>query len=106
MALLFSFNGNTEVNGNTVIDGTAFADFFIGDGSQLTNLPFSYNSNEAGGIEVINYTTASGSNAFAVGNDNSASGSSSIATGREQQVAMIQQLWALTRKQVVIILPL
>ena len=80
--VLFSFNGNTEVDGNTVIDGTAFADFFIGDGSQLTNLPFSYNSNEAGGIEVINYTTASGSNAFAVGNDNSASGSSSTATGR------------------------
>ena len=31
---------------------------FIGDGSQLTNLPllFSYNSNQAGGIEVANYT--------------------------------------------------
>ena len=62
---------------------------FIGDGSQLTNLPlsggdspFSYNSNEAGGIEVADYTTASGSNAFAVGNDNLASGSSSTATGR------------------------
>ena len=62
---------------------------FIGDGSQLTNLPssgadspFSYNSNEAGGIEVANYTTASGSRAFAVGNDNSASGSSSTAMGR------------------------
>ena len=57
---------------------------FIGDGSQLTNLPllFSYNSNQAGGIEVANYTTASGSRAFAVGNDNLASGSSSTAMGR------------------------
>ena len=44
--------------------------------------PFSYNSNEAGGIEVADYTTASGSRAFAVGNDNLASGSSSTAMGR------------------------
>ncbi|MEC7085480.1 MAG: tail fiber domain-containing protein, partial [Bacteroidota bacterium] len=40
------------------------------------------NSNEAGGIEVADYTTASGSRAFAVGNDNLASGSSSTAMGR------------------------
>ena len=44
--------------------------------------PFSYNNNEAGGIEVADYTTASGSRAFAVGNDNLASGSSSTAMGR------------------------
>ena len=33
-------------------------------------MPFSYNSNQSGGIEVADYTNASGSNAFAVGNDN------------------------------------
>ena len=67
---------------------------FIGDGSQLTNLPFSYNSNESGGIEVSNYTTASGSNAFAVGNDNLASGNYSTAMGKkiQQQVELIQLL--------------
>jgi hypothetical protein len=73
-----------KFNGDTTLAGSMTATSFIGDGSQLTNLPllFSYNSNEAGGIEVANYTTASGSNAFAVGNDNLASGSSSTAMGR------------------------
>ena len=71
-----------KFNGETTLAGSMTAASFIGDGSQLTNLPFSYNSNESGGIEVANYTTASGSNAFAVGNDNLASGSSSTAMGR------------------------
>ena len=71
-----------KFNGDTTLAGSMTATSFIGDGSQLTNIPFSYNSNEAGGIEVANYTTASGSNAFAVGNDNLASGSSSTAMGR------------------------
>ena len=71
-----------KFNGDATLAGSMTATTFIGDGSQLTNLTFSYNSNEAGGIEVANYTIASGSNAFAVGNDNSASGSSSTAMGR------------------------
>ena len=73
-----------KFNGETTLAGSMTATSFIGDGSQLTNLPllFSYNSNQAGGIEVANYTTASGSRAFAVGNDNLASGSYSTAMGR------------------------
>ena len=78
-----------KFNGDATLAGSMSATSFIGDGSQLTNLPlsggdspFSYNSNEAGGIEVADYTTASGSSAFAVGNDNLASGSSSTAMGR------------------------
>ena len=71
-------------DGTTTVAGSVTASSFVGDGSQLTNLPllFSYNSNQAGGIEVANYTTASGSNAFAVGNDNLASGTYSTAMGR------------------------
>ena len=71
-----------KFNGDATLAGSMTATSFIGDGSQLTNLLFSYNSNEAGGIEVADYTTASGSRAFAVGNDNLASGSSSTAMGR------------------------
>ena len=47
-----------KFNGDTTLAGSMTATSFIGDGSQLTNLPllFSYNSNQAGGIEVANYT--------------------------------------------------
>jgi hypothetical protein len=58
---------------------TTLAGYGITDGGDFT---FSYNGNQSGGIEVANYTTASGSRAFAVGNDNLASGSSSTAMGR------------------------
>ena len=72
-----------KFNGDATLAGSMTATSFIGDGSQLTNLPllFSYNSNQAGGIEVADYTSASGPRAFAVGNDNFASGSSSTAMG-------------------------
>jgi hypothetical protein len=75
-------------DGTTTIASNVTATAFIGDGSQLTNLPtggsspLSYNNNQEGGIEIADYTTASGSRAFAVGNDNLASGSSSTAMGR------------------------
>ena len=65
-ALVVKFNGETTLAGS--VTATSFVVMV-----HSTNLPFSYNSNESGGIEVANYTTASGSNAFAVGNDNLAS---------------------------------
>ena len=73
-----------KFNGDATLAGSMTATSFIGDGSQLTNLPllFRYNSNRAGGTEVANYTTASGSRAFAVGTDSQASGFGSTAMGR------------------------
>ena len=52
-----------KFNGDTTLAGSMTATSFIGDGSQLTNLPtggsspLSYNNNQEGGIEIADYTT-------------------------------------------------
>ena len=87
--VLGNFDGNYESLSGlpTLFDGnfsslsgtpTTLAGYGITDAG---NSPFSYNSNEAGGIEVANYTTASGSRAFAVGSGTEASGVNAFASG-------------------------
>ena len=87
--VLGNFDGNYESLSGlpTLFDGnfsslsgtpTTLAGYGITDAGDS---PFSYNSNEAGGIEVANYTTASGSRAFAVGSGTEASGVNAFASG-------------------------
>lgn len=88
-------------DGTTTIAGNVTAASFIGDGSQLTNTPLSFNENGYGGIQSPantasgdvsiamgagttasgQYSTAVGLNTEASGNSSTAMGSNSIASG-------------------------
>ena len=67
-------------NGNTTASGSVTATEFIGNGSQLTNLPFSLNDTSGNGIQS-NTNTASGDYSTAMGFETKAEGAYSTAMG-------------------------
>ena len=68
-------------NGDATLAGSMTATSFIGDGSQLSNLPFRYNNNELWGIQAHYSNSASGSFSTAMGEGTTASGNYSTAMG-------------------------
>jgi hypothetical protein len=73
-------------DGSTTIAGTVTAPAFIGDGSQLTNMPLSFNPTSGNGIESAT-NTASGDFSTAMGNGVTASGPYSTAMGSVTQAS-------------------
>jgi hypothetical protein len=74
-------------DGSTTIAGNVTAPVFIGDGSQLTNMPLSFNGNSTGvqsptNVASGNYSTAMGSNTTASGWYSTAMGAETIASGQ------------------------
>ena len=69
-------------DGTTTIAGNVTAPAFIGDGSQLTNLPLSFNATSGNGIESVT-NTASGDNSTAMGSSTTASARASTAVGMQ-----------------------
>ena len=91
---LYIRDGNVSMSNDLEVNGQIVAPAFIGDGSQLTNLPtpsvnysditnvpLSFNENNQGGIQSLN-NTASGSYSTAMGLTTTASGDYSTSLGQ------------------------